>query len=420
MSATAPPSAALGGNGATAPGGRARLVPSGMHPGDLFRVASVGLRSRRLRASLSALGIAIGIAAMMAVLGISESSKSNLLAALDRLGTNLLVVEPGQGFIGNEDAVLPTTAETMLRRIGPVEEVSSVTSVDATVLRTDLAPSERTGGITVKAADTRLLNTLVGQMADGEWLDETRSGLPVVVLGSVAAERLGISDVGDGVQVWLGDQWFTVIGIMEPFELAPDLDTSVIIGREIATAELGAAETPGTVYLRTDPDKVDDVQAVIAPTANPDNPDQVKVSRPSDAIEARAAASNAFTALFLGLGAVALLVGGVGIANVMVISVLERRSEIGLRRALGATRRHVSVQFLSEALLLSAAGGVAGVALGAAVTAVYDVARGWEIVLPTAGLAGGIAAALAIGAVAGLYPATRAARLAPTDALRTV
>jgi putative ABC transport system permease protein len=357
---------------------------------------------------------------MVAVLGISESSKSHLLAALDKLGTNLLVVEPGEGFIGNEDAVLPATSETMLRRIAPVEDVSSVTSVDATVLRTDLAPSEQTGGITVKAADTRLLDTLVGRMADGEWLDEARAGLPVVVLGSEAAERLGITDVGDGVQVWLGEQWFTVIGIMEPFELAPDLDTSAVIGRAIATAELGAAETPGTIYLRTDPDKVDDVQSVIAPTANPENPDQVEVSRPSDAIEARAAASNAFTALFLGLGAVALLVGGVGIANVMVISVLERRSEIGLRRALGATRRHVSVQFLSEALLLSATGGIAGVLLGAAVTAVYDMARGWEIVVPAAGLAGGIAAALVIGAVAGLYPATRAARLAPTDALRTV
>jgi putative ABC transport system permease protein len=410
----------MSGDGAATGGRGARLVPSGLHPGDLFRVASVGLRSRRLRASLSALGIAIGIAAMVAVLGISESSKAHLLQALDKLGTNLLVVEAGQGFVGNEDAVLPTTAETMLRRIAPVEEVSSVTSVDADVLRTDLAPSDQTRGITVKAADTRLVDTLVGEMADGEWLDETRSGLPVVVLGSVAAERLGISDVGDGVQVWLGERWFTVIGIMEPFELAPDLDTSAIIGRDIATAELGAAETPGTVYLRTDPDKVDDVQAVIAPTANPDNPDQVEVSQPSDAIEARAAASNAFTALFLGLGAVALLVGGVGIANVMVISVLERRSEIGLRRALGATRRHVSLQFLSEALLLSAAGGVAGVVLGAAVTAVYDVARGWEIVVPAAGLAGGVAAALAIGAVAGLYPATRAARLAPTDALRTV
>jgi putative ABC transport system permease protein len=308
----------------------------------------------------------------------------------------------------------------MLRRIGPVDQVSSVTSVDATVLRTDLAPADQTGGITVKAADTELLETLVGEMADGEWLDEARAGLPVVVLGSVTAERLGITDVGDGVQVWLGDRWFTVIGIMEPLGLAPDLDTSAVIGRDIAIAELGAAEAPGTVYLRTDPDEVDDVQAVIAPTANPENPDQVDVSRPSDAIEARAAASNAFTALFLGLGAVALLVGGVGIANVMVISVLERRSEIGLRRALGATRRHVSVQFLSEALLLSAAGGLAGVVLGAAVTAGYDAARGWEVVVPTVGLAGGVAAALVIGAVAGLYPAVRAARLAPTDALRTV
>jgi putative ABC transport system permease protein len=408
------------GDGARATSAGARLAPSALHPGDVFRVASIGLRSRRLRASLSALGIAIGIAAMVAVLGISESSKANLLQALDKLGTNLLVVEAAGGFIGKDDAVLPTPSEKMLRRIGPVEEVSSVTSVDATVLRTLLAPSDQTGGITVKAADTQLLDTLVGEMADGEWLDEARAGLPVVVLGSVTAERLGITDVGDGIQVWLGGQWFTVIGIIEPLELAPDLDTSAIIGRDIAIAELGAAEAPGTVYLRTDPDEVDDVQGVIAPTANPENPDQVEVARPSDAIEARAAASNAFTALFLGLGAVALLVGGVGIANVMVISVLERRSEIGLRRALGATRRHVSVQFLSEALVLSAAGGLAGVLLGAAVTAVYDTARGWEVVVPVVGLAGGVLAALAIGAVAGLYPATRAARLAPTDALRTV
>jgi putative ABC transport system permease protein len=401
-----------------APG--ARLTPSAVHPRDLFRVASIGLRSRRLRASLSALGIAIGIAAMVAVLGISESSRSHLLAALDKLGTNLLVVQAGSGFAGEEEPVLPTTSETMLGRIGSVEAVSSVTPVDATVLRTDLVPSEQTGGVTVKAADIRLLDTLVGEMADGEWLDETRAHLPVVVLGSVTAERLGITDVGDGVRVWLGERWFTVIGIMEPLELAPDLDSSALIGRPIATAELGAAETPGAVYLRTDPDEIDTVRALIPPTANPDAPDQVGVSRPSDAIEARAAASNAFTALLLGLGAVALLVGGVGIANVMVISVLERRSEIGLRRALGATRRHVSVQFLSEALLLSAAGGLAGVLLGAAVTGAYDVARGWEIVVPVTGLAGGVTAALAIGAVAGLYPATRAAHLAPTDALRTM
>ncbi len=405
-----------------ADGPRARLTPSGLHPGDLFRVASIGLRSRRLRAALSALGIAIGIAAMVAVLGISESSRSNLLSALDKLGTNLLVVEP-QSSLGvgdEEDPVLPTTSETMLRRVAAVEGVSSVTPVDTTVRRTDLIPTERTGGITVWAADLRLLDTLVGEMADGEWLDETRAELPVVVLGSSTAERLGITDVGDGVQVWLGERWFTVIGIMEPVELAPALDTAALIGRPIATTELGAAETPGALYVRTDPDEVDAVRDLVPATASPADPSLVAVSRPSDAIEARAATSDAFTALLLGLGGVALLVGGVGIANVMVIAVLERRSEIGLRRALGATRRHVSVQFLSEALLLSAAGGLAGALLGAAVTAIYDVARGWEVVVPVTGLVGGFAAAVAIGAIAGLYPATRASRLAPTDALRTV
>ena len=154
-------------------------------------------------------------------------------------------------------------------------------------------------------------------------------------------------------------------------------------------------------------------------TANPENPEEVEVSRPSDALEAREAADDAFTALFLGLGAVALLVGGVGIANVMVISVLERRSEIGLRRALGATKRHVAVQFLGEALLLSVIGGAGGVGLGALVTAAWANAKGWEVLVPPLAIVGGFAAAVTIGAVAGLYPAIRAARMSPTEALRT-
>ena len=395
------------------------LQPSSLHAGDLLRVGSIGLLTRRLRAALSALGIAIGIAAMVAVLGISDSSKADLLSSLDRLGTNLLTVTAGAG-IGGGNPVLPTTSEQMLGRIGPVEQVSSVTPVDVTVRRTDLVPSTHTGGITVKAADPALLDTLATTMADGEWLDRTRGSLPVVVLGSVAAERLGITEVADGPEIWIGDQWFSVIGILSPVELAQDIDRSVLIGREIAISRLGADEAPGTVYLRSDPDAIDDVRAVVAGTANPANPDQVTVSRPSDVIEAKAEASSAFTSLFLALGAVALLVGGVGIANVMVISVLERRSEIGLRRALGATRRHVSVQFLAEALLLSAVGGLAGAVLGSVVTAVYDLIRGWDVLVPYIGVIGGFAAAVLIGAVAGLYPATRAARLSPTDALRTV
>jgi putative ABC transport system permease protein len=396
------------------------LARSALHPSDLLRVASVGLRSRRLRAALSALGIAIGIAAMVAVLGISESSKNNLLASLDRLGTNLLAVRGTEGFGFSGDGALPITSETMLGRIGPVEGVSSVTVVDASVRRTDLIPSTQTGGITVQATDPQLLDTLRGSVADGEWLDDVRADLPVVVLGAIAAERLGISDVSDGVQVWVEDRWFTVIGILEPLELAEDLDRTVMIGEGIAASAFGTTANPGTIYLRADPDRIEAVRAVLPATANPEAPDTIEVARPTDAIEAKAAASNAFTALFLGLGGVALLVGGVGIANVMVISVLERRSEIGLRRALGATRRHVSIQFLAEAFLLSGIGGISGVALGAAVTAGYDLARGWDVVVPVIGLVGGLVAALLIGAVAGLYPATRAARLSPTDALRTV
>ena len=165
---------------------------------------------------------------------------------------------------------------------------------------------------------------------------------------------------------------------------------------------------------------IDDVASVLPGTVSPEFPEEVQVSRPSDALEARAAVNDAFTALFVGLGAVALLVGGVGIANVMVISVLERRSEIGLRRALGATRRHIWSQFLTESVVLGALGGLAGVLLGVLVTVGYASTRGWEAAVPPYALVGGFAAAVLIGAVAGLYPALRAARLTPTEALRTV
>jgi putative ABC transport system permease protein len=397
-----------------------RLTASRLHPSDLLRVGSVGLRTRRVRASLSALGIAIGIAAMVGVLGISESSKADLLSDLDRLGTNLLTVAAAGGIGGRTDPELPTTTEAMVARIGPVLEVSSVTAIDADVYRTDKIPTDETGGINPKAADPGLLATLTGELAQGRFLDEANSQYPVVVLGSVAAERLGVHDVSQQVQVLIGGQWFSVIGILESLELAQDIDRSALIGQPIATELFGTSEAPETVYLRTETDQVTQVADVIPATANPEHPDEVEVSRPSDAIEARAAASSAFTSLFLGLGAVALLVGGVGIANVMVISVLERRSEIGLRRAIGATRRHITIQFLTEALLLALAGGVAGAALGGLVTAGYGLVRGWEIVVPPWALAGAVAAAVVIGAIAGLYPATRAARLSPTEALRTV
>ena len=395
------------------------LTSSRLLPGDVVRVGAVGLLSRRLRASLSALGIAIGIAAMVAVLAISESSKADLLGALDRLGTNLLTVGPGQSIFGDA-AVLPEQAKRMVGRVRPVEAVSATGSVSASVYRSEYIAEEETNGITVLASDPALPATLGATLQSGVFLNEATARYPTAVLGATAARRLGIDGAGDGVQVVVGGTRFTVAGVLSPVELAPELDSAVLVGFAAADHWLADDGETSTLYVRSDPDFVEDVRDVLGRTANPEHPDEVDVSRPSDAIEARAAAKGAFTSLFLGLGAVALLVGGVGVANVMVISVLERRSEIGLRRSLGATRRHVATQFVAESLLLAGLGGIAGVALGAAISTGYAWSRGWESVVPPFVLVGGVAAALAIGAVAGLYPALRAARLSPTEALRTV
>jgi putative ABC transport system permease protein len=420
MSAIAPPTTGHASptfGGAGTPG--AFVLPRTRRVGlrDVLRIAGSGLRSRKLRSTLTALGIAIGVAAVMSVLAISESSRAALLAQLDSLGTNLLTVTAGQTFLGR-DSTLPEEGTGMIGRIRPVEGTAAVAQLSATVRRTDYIDSEQTGGIAVQAAELSLLDTLEGSMRSGRWLDAATEQYPAVVLGSVAAERLGIDDVSGPVNVWIGDRWFSVVGILESLPLVPEIDRSVLVGTTIARDLAGWDGSPSTIYVRTDPDHVTEVRDVLPATTNPENPEAAEVSRPSDALEAKAAAATTFTSLFLGLGAVALLVGGLGIANMMLMAVLERRAEIGLRRALGATRRQIAGQFLAEALLLSAIGGILGVTIGCLIGVAYAQSQGWLVALPLVGIIGGIAAALGIGAVAGLYPAVRAASVSPTEALR--
>nr|WP_184988936.1 ABC transporter permease [Sphaerisporangium rubeum] len=392
------------------------MVPARLGPGDVLRVGAAGLRTRPIRVVLSALGIAIGIATMVAVVGISASSRAALLSRLDALGTNMLTVQPGQTMFG-EDAKLPLTSLEMVRRIGPVESVSATGSVDATVRRTGKIPDAVTSGIAVQAAHEDLLATLRGTVRTGTWLNAATARAPAVVLGSVAAERLGITRTG--IQVWLGDRFFTVIGILDAMPLAPEIERSALVGWPAAERHLDFDGHPTKIYERSPDETVVAVGEVLARTVNPEQPDEVEVSRPSDALEAKAAAVGAFTNLLLGLGAVALLVGGVGVANTMVISVLERRKEIGLRRSLGATRGQVRLQFVTESLLLSTLGGAAGAVLGAAATVAYALSRDWPAVIPAWSVGAALGATLIIGTLAGLYPAMRAARLSPTVALAT-
>lgn len=395
------------------------LRAAALSPRDVLRLGGHGLRARPLRVVLSGLGIAIGIAAMTAVVGISTSSRAKLDQQLDALGTNLLTAGPGSTLFG-QPAKLPEDAVAMVGRIGPVESVSAIGMLsEARVYRSDKIPVAQSGGIGTYAALTNLPKTAGATIAAGTWLNDATAEYPAVVLGATAAERLGIGEPGPDRQIWLGGRWFTVIGILDPVPLAPELDLSALIGWSAARSYLNFDGRPTTIYTRTDPNQVAAVRDVLARTANPAQPNEVNVSRPSDALAARAAVNVTFTGLLLGVGAVALLVGGIGVANTMVISVLERRAEIGLRRALGATRGQIRIQFLAESLLLSTLGGGAGVLLGSGVTAVYATLQGWPTVVPAWFMGGAVAAALFIGALAGLYPAIRAARLAPTEALAT-
>jgi putative ABC transport system permease protein len=386
---------------------------------DLLRVGSQGLRSRRVRTLLSALGISIGIAAIVGVLGISTSSKSGLLNELGQLA-NLITVQPGSTALGQKTE-LPTTAEPMVSRIGPVTHVAEIANIsDTYVYRTPFVPAIDTNGISLVAADAALPTTLGANVAHGTFLNAATAHFPAVVLGSEAASLLGIDDLDHPTQIWIGGHWFAVVGILDPVQLASQLNSMAFVGFPIAELYFGFDGHPTELYVRTLTTQVDQVAAVLPATVDPANPSTVQWSLPSTILKAEVVTKGAYNGLLLGLGAVALLVGGVGIANVMVISVLERRSEIGLRRALGASRRHVAEQFLAEALLLSVLGGVAGTVIGVVATTVYALSQQWSVRIPPEALYGGVGAALVIGAIAGLYPSMRAARLSPTEALRTV
>jgi putative ABC transport system permease protein len=405
--------------GSGVPAGQA--APARLRPGDLAGLASVGLRTRKLRAALSALGIAIGVAAIVAVLGLASSSQAGLLAEIAQLGTNLLTASSGTSITG-QPAELPEAAPGMVGQLPGVTAVQYTGTVIAGVYRSPLIPSADTDGLSVDASSLGLPAVAGTSVAQGSYLNAATAKEPAAVLGAEAAQLMGIDRIWPGERIWVGGQWFYLVGVLHPATLAPQIDTSILVGFPAAQTYLGFDGHPSELYVRTvnTPAVTSRVDDLLAAQANPEYPNEVNVSQPSQALTAQADAAGAFDTLFLGLGAVALLVGAVGVANIMIISVLERRQEIGLRRALGATRGQIRTQFLAEAILLALAGGAAGDIAGAAAAAIYAHAKRWAIVVPTEAWAGGLGAAVLIGALAGLLPAIRAARSSPTQALWTL
>lgn len=396
---------------------RGRLLRTRIGARDFIALGAVGLRARPARAALSAIGIAVGVAALVSVFGVSDTSRAHLLAEIDRLGTDVLEIEPGQR-INGERSVLPDEAPAMLRRLDRVHAVAAVSGLDATVRRTDLVGEHITGGITVLAAEPSLLAASRTTLRAGRFIDHELARLPVVVLGDAAARRLGIDALTPSSMVWLGEQWFTVIGILDANPIASDIDRSAIIGTAVARQSFYNDVTPTTIYVRTTPDEIEHVRALAAAAANPTSPSEIVVLRPTDALIARAAAKSTLNTLLLVLGAVTVVVGGIGIANIMIIAVLERRSEIGLRRVVGATAGHITAQFLLEACSLGLAGGTLGAVAGTAMTAAYGFARGGLPSLGVVPVLGGVVVATTVAGFAGIYPALRASRMTPAEALR--
>ncbi|MEU1269543.1 ABC transporter permease [Streptomyces sp. NPDC005799] len=402
-----------------ATGGVGDSRPVRLAPLDILGLGLLGIRTRKMRAALSALGISIGIATLIVVTGIPASSQKALMKELSALGTNMLKAVPA-----NQDppVLLPPESVDMVRRIGPVTAASAVANTHMEVFRNDRLGADDYTGLTVLASRLDLLRTINARVASGRFLTPATERFPTAVLGSVAASRLGIPRITTGrpaPQIYVEGHWFTVIGILATTPLSPDIDRSVLVGWDAARTLLRFDGHPTVLYLKARESQIEAVRDVLPATINPPLPGVVQVSRPSDALAAKRATASTFSALFLGLAGVALLVGGIGVANTMVISVLERRREIGLRRALGANRGQIRAQFLTESVVLSALGGLTGTALGTLATVAYATHQHWPPVIPLTSVTAGLTGAILIGMLAGVYPSLRAARLTPTEALAT-
>jgi ABC-type antimicrobial peptide transport system permease subunit len=389
---------------------------------DLLREAVAAVLAKPTRLLITGSGTALGIAALVAIAGLTTTAATQIVSRLDGLAATEVVVAPAPPAAGQPQTnVLPWDAEARLSRLNGVVAAGTLTRLDAAgAVRTRPSPSSEALQVDLVSASPGLLDAVRGAMAAGRWFDAGHSarGDDVAVLGRAAAERLGVADVSRRPAVFVGDRAFTVIGVLGATAREPGLLDSLIVPDGTARAHLGT-RAPGSVHVDTALGAARLIGSQAALALAPQAPAQLEVSMAPEPRAVRAGVAGDLRALFLLLGAVSLVVGGLGIANTTLVGVLERTSEIGLRRSLGAARRHVAVQFVAESTAVGAVGGVVGTCLGILVVVAVSAAKSWTPVLEPWAPAVGVAAGGVIGLLAGSYPAWRAAAIEPIAALRT-
>ena len=392
---------------------------------DLFAEALAGLFTRPGRSLLTALGAVLGIAALVATLGVADTAGNQIVATFDELSATSVVLTTEGGFSGaNRRLSLPWDSEQRLTRLNGVVAAGSMAEVG---LGDDLVRSvpindplgQTEFQISMIAASPGIYPASRGRLATGRWYDLGHSEREdrVTVLGAGAARRLNVTRVDQQPVVFVGDVSFVVLGILARVERQPELLNALIVPEGTAR-KLYNLESPTTIQIRTEVGAAPLIAAQGPIAVSPDDPSIIRVQAPPEPDDLREDVQQNVNALFLILGGVSLLVGGIGIANVTLVSVLERVGEIGLRRALGAGRRHIAYQFLLESTGVGLFGGAVGASLGVLTVVAVSAARTWTPVLNPLIPVGAPLLGAVVGLLAGLYPALRASLLEPVESLR--
>jgi putative ABC transport system permease protein len=390
------------------------------HWRELLGVAWNGLSARKIRTALIMLGPIVGVAAMVGAVGLTESAKGDLKAKLAALGTNLITVEAG-GTFGQQNPTMPKDAVHRVKQLQSVTRASAVGEVSG-VLTIPHAGAEKyyeAFPVPVLAADDALPGALEVKMQSGRWLRESDrlNHARAAVIGEGLAKEYGVIP-GEIRTLRLNNVDYGIVGVLSSVALDPSLDNAVFVTQWGAKHDFGTEGKPTKLYVRAATGETEATSKAIPTAINLGGPDQVSTKIPSDALAASAQADETLqqTAVFAGI--LALAVGGIGIANVMSISVIQRSTEIGIRRALGHTRSTIALQFLLEALFIGILGGLAGVFVGVAVVYLVSAFAGWTVVIDYGRMPLWVGLAVGVSVAAGLYPSGKAARLEPLETLR--